>query len=157
MVVYPCTIGMYARLSLCACAYENGREKECYAEMNERDDIYVSKIAKLINAESICGARCWFFGAVPHIGLCMGNTWVFRIQFFTICANFIIRYFSELTIRQQRCITVQNWLFRTLFRSYLLFKHSGQWDFFWRQLLFSRNVCTRTSPSQMASLTCFSK
>ena len=34
---------MYACLSLCGCANENDREKECYGEMNERNNIYISK------------------------------------------------------------------------------------------------------------------
>ena len=46
MVVYPRTIGMYARLSLCASVNENDREKDCYAEMYERNDIYISKSLK---------------------------------------------------------------------------------------------------------------
>ena len=37
---------MYARLSLCACVNENDREEEFYAEMNERNDIYISKSRK---------------------------------------------------------------------------------------------------------------
>ena len=68
---------MYACLSLCGCANENDREKECYGEMNERNNIYISKscIKKMKKkAESICGARCCFCGAAPHIGLCMENT-----------------------------------------------------------------------------------
>ena len=34
-----------ARVGVCVrvCVNENDREKECYAEMNERNDIYVSK------------------------------------------------------------------------------------------------------------------
>ena len=61
MVLYPRTIGMYARLSLCASVNENDREKDCYAEMYERIDIYISKSLKpkkKKEAESICGARC---------------------------------------------------------------------------------------------------
>ena len=71
---------MYARLSLCACACanENDGEKECYGEMNERNDIYISKLRKKEKkkTESICGTWCSFSGAAPHIGLCMGNTFL---------------------------------------------------------------------------------
>ena len=64
MVVYPAVHHWhlaYAALSLCACAFvnENDREKECYAELNERNDIYVSKWRKKIINKS----RIHFFGA----------------------------------------------------------------------------------------------
>ena len=37
------TIFTYIFLGVCVCVNDNDREKECYAEMNERNDIYVSK------------------------------------------------------------------------------------------------------------------
>ena len=76
--VYPRTIGMYARLSLCACVNENDGEKECSAEMNERNNIYSLKSPQKNNSESICGAQSCFCGAAPHIGLCMGNTEIIK-------------------------------------------------------------------------------
>ena len=36
---YKCNLSVL----VCVCVNENNREKECYAEMNERNDIYVSK------------------------------------------------------------------------------------------------------------------
>ena len=79
--VYPRTIGMYAaRLSLCACANENDREKECYAGVNERNDIYISKLHFKKKAELISGVWCCFCGAAPHIGVCMGNTRVMIVR-----------------------------------------------------------------------------
>ena len=62
---------MRARLCVRACVNENYREKECYVDMNDRNNIFdikshKKKIQK--KAESICGAA-------PHIGLCMGNTY----------------------------------------------------------------------------------
>ena len=55
--MYPRTTGMYVRaclcVSVCVCVRarafvnENDREIECYVEMNERNDIYISKLDSL--------------------------------------------------------------------------------------------------------------
>ena len=60
---------------VCVCVNENDGEKHCYAEMNERNDMYISKSRKkATKKQSNCGAQCSFCGAVPHSGPCMGNT-----------------------------------------------------------------------------------